>query len=130
MIFVDTSAIYALADLGDANHAAARARFESILAAGETLLSHNYVFLESFALLHRRLGLEAALRLAEDWRAFETHWIDRELQDEAVRSLGRSGRRHRSLVDELSFLVMRRRGVNTAFAFDDDFAAEGFTLFA
>lgn len=33
-----------------------------------------------------------------------------------------------SLVDWTSFLVMRRRGITTAFAFDADFAAEGFQV--
>ena len=36
------------------------------------------------------------------------------------------GQRAVSLVDWTSFLVMRRRGISTSFAFDDDFAAQGF----
>jgi predicted nucleic acid-binding protein len=33
------------------------------------------------------------------------------------------------LVDHVSFIVMRSRGVDTALAFDPDFEAEGFRLF-
>jgi predicted nucleic acid-binding protein len=33
-----------------------------------------------------------------------------------------------SLVDQISFLVMRRRQVDTAFAFDPDFVSAGFHL--
>ncbi|HYT77414.1 MAG TPA: hypothetical protein VEL79_21840 [Vicinamibacterales bacterium] len=40
------------------------------------------------------------------------------------------GRRRLSLVDHVSFLVMRRRKVSTAFAFDPDFTSAGFQLFA
>jgi predicted nucleic acid-binding protein len=39
-----------------------------------------------------------------------------------------AGRRKVSLVDWTSFLVMRRRGISTAFALDSDFAAEGFEV--
>jgi predicted nucleic acid-binding protein len=34
-----------------------------------------------------------------------------------------------SLVDWTSFVLMRRRGTSEAFAFDDDFTRQGFTLF-
>jgi predicted nucleic acid-binding protein len=39
-----------------------------------------------------------------------------------------AGRRSVSLVDWTSFLVMRRRGISTAFALDPDFAVEGFEV--
>jgi predicted nucleic acid-binding protein len=39
----------------------------------------------------------------------------------------RPGRRL-SLVDATSFLVMRREGIVTAFALDEDFVAEGFAM--
>ncbi|MBX6772113.1 MAG: hypothetical protein IRY83_10345 [Chloroflexi bacterium] len=42
MILLDTSAIYALADRGDPNHARAMALFQSALA-DEDLLVHSYV---------------------------------------------------------------------------------------
>ncbi len=34
-----------------------------------------------------------------------------------------------SLVDETSFVLIRRRDTSGAFAFDDDFTRQGFTLF-
>lgn len=37
-------------------------------------------------------------------------------------------RRAPSLVDFVSFEVMRERGITTAFAFDDDFRRQGFEL--
>jgi len=128
MIFLDTSAIYALADKADPNHAAARARFQRILDLDEDLLTHNYVLLESMALLQARLGLSAALTFASDSAQFTIEWVDKRLHASAIAALERSGKRGLSLVDHISFLVMRRLRIKNAFAFDPDFQTEGFQL--
>lgn len=120
--------MYALANRRDAHHAAANERFQALLAAGERILTHNYVILESLALLHRRLGLSAAVELARSTDAFEVEWVNKTIHDEAVRRLGTSGR-DVSLVDHVSFLVMRQRQIATAFAFDRHFVEEGFHLY-
>lgn len=129
MIFLDTSAIYAWADGADPNHAMAVRRLQAILEAGEELLTHNYVLVESVALLQARLGLAAAIKLAKDSAAFVVEWVDDDLHAGGIGELERSKRRHVSLVDHISFLVMKRRNVATAFAFDPDFALAGFQLF-
>ena len=128
MIFLDTSAIYALADRRDPRHAAARAHFETLLSDGETLLTHNYVLVESLALVQHRLGSEAAVKLARSASGFDVVWIDSSLHEEAVRVFARSSRRRVSFVDEVSFLVMKSRSVDIAFAFDPDFVDRGFRL--
>lgn len=129
MIFLDTSAIYAWADAADRNHRTSVRRLQAILESGEELLTHNYVLVESVALLQARLGLAAATSLARDAAAFVVEWVDDDLHAAGVRELARSRKRHVSLVDQISFLVMRRRGVTAAFAFDPDFASSGFRLF-
>ena len=129
MIFLDTSAIYAWADTADPNHAAAVRRLEAILKSGEDLLTHNYVLVEATALLQTRLGVAAATKLAKDSPSFAIEWVDADLHASGVRELERSKKRHVSLVDHISFLVMRRRRVPTAFAFDPDFTSAGFQLF-
>lgn len=129
MIFLDTSAIYAWADAADPNHHAAVRRLQAVLDAGEELLTHNYVLVESLALLQARLGVPAALKLAKDSTAFAIEWVDNDLHASGIRELERSKKRHVSLVDHISFLVMRRRGVTAAFAFDPDFRSAGFELF-
>ena len=80
-------------------------------------------------MIQSRLGLEAALRLSHDRSAFDIEWVDEATHEEAVRRLARARKRQVSLVDQVSFLVMRRRGVRTALAFDPDFEEEGFQLF-
>ena len=66
MIFLDTSAIFALANTNDLNHERAVDLFGRAIAAGESFLVHNYVLLESAALLQRRLSFDSALRLLHD----------------------------------------------------------------
>ena len=129
MIFLDTSAIYAWADTGDPNHRTAVRRLQAILKSGEELLTHNYVLVESIALLQARLGLAAASKLAKDSTAFVIEWVDGDLHASGIRELERSNKRHVSLVDHISFLVMRRRRVATAFAFDPDFTSAEFQIF-
>jgi uncharacterized protein len=129
VIFLDTSAIYAWADTADPNHRMAIRRLQAILERGEALLTHNYVLVESIALLQARLGLAAANKLARDATAFAIEWVDDDLHASGIRELERSKKRHVSLVDHISFLVMSRRHVATAFAFDSDFSSAGFELF-
>lgn len=129
MIFLDSSAIYAWADTRDSNHSAAVARLRAIVSSAEQLLTHNYVVLEAFTLLHARLGLDSAMRFAADCDAFEIIWIDKNVHDAALAEFRKTRKRRISLVDQISFLVMRRRNLITAFAFDSDFTTAGFHLF-
>jgi len=128
VVFLDTSAIYALANSADDNHQRAVRGLQTIIDSGQELLVHNYVLLESAALLHRRLGWDAVSRFLHDASAFQVRWVDEALHhvavDRLVKKKGRS-----SLVDEVSFLVMNEAGTRDALAFDQDFAKEGFTLY-
>ena len=129
MIFLDTSAIYALADKADPNHADAYKKFDLALRAGEIFLFHNYVVVESVALLQARLGHQSALAFLKDAKAFDMEWVDSALHQEALRELEKIGKRGISLVDCTSFVVMRRRGVKKILAFDTDFQDQGFTIY-
>jgi predicted nucleic acid-binding protein len=128
VIFLDTSAIYAWADTADPNHRTAVKRLTTVLDAGEVFVTHNYVLVESIALLQARLGVAAAAKLAEDASTFVVDWVDADLHAAAVNELARTRRRHVSLVDHVSFLVMKRRGLTATFAFDPDFETAGFQL--
>lgn len=126
---VDTAAWFALLDADDANHAAARAHLETVLADGVALLTHEYVLIETIALVQRRLGLGPLRRFVDDLLPLaDVAWVDEALHLEAREALLAAGRRDVSLVDRVSFLVMRRRGVGRAFTFDADFGAEGFEV--
>ncbi|HEY6570822.1 MAG TPA: PIN domain-containing protein [Candidatus Limnocylindrales bacterium] len=126
-VFVDTSALYAYLDARDADHEAATRAFASLRQEGRVV--HNYILVETEALVRARLGVAASSRfLAELVPVLDVEWVTADLHDIALSSLRTAGRRDLSLVDCVSFEVMRRRHVDTAFAFDDDFATAGFRL--
>ncbi len=129
MIFLDTSAIYALADRNDLNHDAALDRFRHALESQEEFLVHNAILVEAAALLQRRLGLESALKFLGDSNKFVIHWITARDHGQAVELLKDRGRRGLSLVDCTSFTVMRHYQVTQVLAFDADFQQEGFDLY-
>lgn len=129
MIFLDTSAIYALADEADPNHERAKRLLEHALEAEEDLLVHSYILVESAALIQSRLGLEQALRFLHESESFSIHWVTPADHHKGVDVLRRRRRRKLSLVDCVSFVIMRRLGVKRALAFDPDFEREGFHLY-
>lgn len=126
-IFVDTSALIAFLDADQPRHAEVIDTWDRAIADEKALFTSNYVLVESFALVQRRLGLEALRALADVLvPMLRVVWVDEELHAAAVASLLTAGRRKLSLVDCTSFELMRRRGLAEALALDDDFARQGF----
>lgn len=129
MIFVDTSALYAYLDAGDEHHAGARATLAGLLDARADLVSSSYVAVETSALVQRRLGAAAVRVLHEDvLPTVRISWIDEATHRAATAALLASPGRGVSLVDHVSFVLMRELGVTRAFAFDADFESQGFEL--
>jgi predicted nucleic acid-binding protein len=126
-VFIDTSAFLAVLDAGDRNFEKARRAWEKLVGSAETLACHNYVLVEASALVQRRLGLAALRVLEEDVLPLvQTIWVDEDVHRAAVGALLAAADRSLSLVDCVSFEVMRRHGIRTAFAFDAHFAERGF----
>jgi predicted nucleic acid-binding protein len=126
-VFVDTSALYALLSVSDRDHERARTTFARLLD-DEPLVSHNYVELETISLVHARHGRRPLPRLRALLDVIECVWVDEELHAAAWERVARRGRTGPSFVDLVSFEVMARLELTTAFAFDDDFATEGYSL--
>lgn len=126
--FVDTSAIYALLDADDANHAAAAEWFGGA-GRGQHLVTHNYVIVESAAIVHRRLGPTASRGLFDQLiPVFDVSFVDPALHATAVKAWLSGGTRRSSLVDWVSFELIRRHVVEQAFAFDEDFNSQGIAV--
>lgn len=87
------------------------------------------MLVETTALAQRRLGLEAVRALRDDLvPVLRVAWVDEDLHATALTALVAAGRRSVSLVDHVSFELMRRRGVRRALALDRHFAEQGFEL--
>ena len=127
MTLIDTSALYALADRRDPNHEAARRIRDSLRRRERTVLTHSYILVEATALFGRRLGRQAVAALVAEMDSLEILWVDERLHRAALEAHLR-GRLRISFVDQVSFLVMRARGIGEAFAFDRDFVDAGFRL--
>jgi uncharacterized protein len=119
-LFVDTSMWYAAADRSDASNSRAKA----VLAAGEPLITTDHILVETWTLIHHRLGPRAAERFWEGLRsgAATVETVGAADLDSAW-EIGRSYRdQDFSIVDRTSFAVMRRLGIERAASLDDDFA--------
>lgn len=128
MIFVDTSALLAFLDRDATRHEEVVASIARVLRERGGV-THNYILVETEALAHRRLGVGSARRLLGDVvPALEVVWVDADLHASAVTAHLRALRRRSSLVDQVSFELMRRRGIRSALALDRDFDREGFDL--
>ena len=122
---IDTSALYALLVENDDAHAIASAAVDDVLREG--LITHNYVVVEAASLVDRRLGRAAARELLDRLLApVDVAFVDADIHRLAVAAF--SAGAAASLVDCVSFEVMRRRGITRAFAFDRHFADAGFEL--
>lgn len=62
--------------------------------------------------------------------ALFVEWVDAGLHAEALSALLAAGQRSVSLVDHVSFELMRRRNVRRALAVDRQFETQGFELLA
>ena len=124
-ILVDTSAVFALLDRGDANHPAARRALARLKKQRLEPLLTNFLIAESHALLLARLDAAIARR----WLLTNVWPIERvsEADEARARSIvARYTDQSFTYVDSTSFAVMERLGLKSAFAFDPHFRQYGF----
>jgi predicted nucleic acid-binding protein len=127
MMFVDTSAFYALLDGDDAEHSRALKVWEGKPPGEGGLATTNYVVLESMALLQSRLGMPAVRGFRDAILPLvRIEWIDEVVHAQAVSAFIAADRRGLSLVDLSSFETMRRLGIRSVFTFDRHFRQYGF----
>lgn len=128
-VFIDTSALLAVLDRSDRYHAAAKPRWISLLESEDNPVCHNYILVETSAVVLRRFGLEALKLFERDIvPVFQILWVNREIHEAAVGAQLLADKRSLSLVDCVSFEIMRRSGLRTAFTFDSHFAEFGYKM--
>jgi predicted nucleic acid-binding protein len=129
-VFVDTSAWFALESRRDANHQRAADLLPS-LARSRTLVTSNHVLGESYTLMRKLLGHDAATKFISSLkrsRRIEILFTPQELETKAFRLLEKYDDQRFSFVDATSFVWMKKLRLAEAFTFDKDFAAAGFIL--
>lgn len=128
-VFVDSSAWYALRVANDGQHAAARRILERLARQAAALHTSDWCLVETLALISRRVGASDSIT-AGNWilrgGAVRVHSAGEDL--DAAWQLYGSGAGKVSLVDCGSFALMKRLGIERAFAFDEDFAAAGLAV--
>ena len=128
-VFADTSALLALLNDKDEHHAAAARAFRKLQTRRSLLLTTSFVLVETYALLGRRLGMDAVRAFRADMAPLlDVVWVDQTLHEAGLDLLLKQRRRQLSLVDAVSFVVMTQRRLDEAFAFDPHFEQEGYSL--
>jgi predicted nucleic acid-binding protein len=126
-IFIDTSGLIAVLDKDDASHAEAAKTWIDILTSSETIVTTNYVLVETCALVQNRLGMKAIKVFQEDiFPVLQIEWIDNAVHHAAMGIMLSALRKKLSLVDCVSFETMRLLGIATAFTLDRHFKEQGF----
>ena len=121
-IFVDTSAVYALADDDDSLHKKA-SDFYSSLKSNVQLIISDFVLLESWSLINNRTGRHAALTFYEDALSGVFDIIKVRHSDllAAKRIMRKYADQDFSLVDCTCFSLMESLNIDCVFTFDSHF---------
>lgn len=129
-LFVDTGAWFALADKSDQYHNQAIEIYGDLLR-DYRLLTTNLVISETYTLMRRALGHQAAIRFVDNIEASPRVikiYSDSTHEEQAIDILRQYHDQDFSYTDSVSFAVMKQYGAVKAFAFDRHFITAGFTL--
>lgn len=116
--FVDSSALVALADAGDASHAAAVAAYRELIEAGYLLFTTDIILAEAYDLLRAGHGAEVARRWLQACRIAVYPVEERDLARARQRLLAADPAPAYGLADAVSLVVIDRLGVTDVFAVD------------
>lgn len=125
-LFVDTSAWFAFANRDDPEHKGVAALLGN---SQGRLITSNFIFDETVTLCLYRLGHAVAEKVGcvlLDSARVDLLRITPEDENVAWKLFCKRPDHTYSFTDCTSFVIMRRLGIRTAAALDDDFASEGF----
>lgn len=126
-VFIDTSALFAFLDKDDQDHSEVVKAWDELVESKSAFITTSYVLLETFILLQNRLGLAAARDFHQNIASLlEVEWVSCEIHDAAVTAVLSAGRKNLSIVDCVSFNIMRRLDLTRAFSLDAHFREQGF----
>jgi uncharacterized protein len=128
-IFIDTSAFYALIDRSDGFHEQAKELWPDLLNDRIVLLTSSFVVFETISLLQSRIGFEAARLWYRDMLGVvDVRWVDQQSNQRANDLWQNLGTNSASLIDCVSFIIMRSDRIQTIFCFKPYFSIKGFQV--
>jgi len=128
-LFVDTGAWFALADKSDQFHRKAVDIYPKLLRNYSHLRTTNLVIAETYTLIRRTLGHQAATTFLENIAASPRVikvYSDSVLEEKAEDILRKYQDQDFSYTDAVSFAVMKQYVIQEAFSFDQHFVTAGF----
>jgi len=130
-VFLDTGYVLALELANDQNHRLVTDHWRRLVGALPLLVTTSYVFDEVVTFFnsrgHHEKAVEVGNRLLQS-AAIEMIHVDEELLERGWHYLARHQDKRFSLTDCLSFVVMERMGIATAFTVDHHFEQAGFQI--
>lgn len=134
MLFVDTSAFLALVNEKDNNHLAST-RFLEEIKNGKVkikkIITSDYIIDETLTRIRYAVGHKEAVEWGQDIltsNVVEKVGVGRELFEPAWELFKTYEDKKLSFTDCTSFAIMKIRGIEKVFSFDDDFERVGFKL--
>lgn len=130
-VFVDTGAWFAIADKSDQHHQSAKEHLRSILESGDRLVTSSLVVHETVMLLSRRLSKVAALKfldLIDKDENVEVMHGDAVVEQEAYQIFRKYAEHDFSIVDCVSFVLMKNHSLRRVFTFDKHFRTMRFSV--
>lgn len=131
LVFVDTSAYYAIADPRDQDSARARETLRRLASGGTELITTNFVVAELYALFITRGNRENARRMLLMFDRSRLTTVIRASEDDEQRAKAivlQYDDKDFSLTDAISFAVMERLGITHAFTLDRHFRQYGWLV--
>ena len=129
-LFVDTSALVALADRKDQRHRPATA-FLHALPPSVRFHTSNYVVDETVTRLRAMAGVEVAVRAADAlWSSelYQIHTVDQAIERRALQVMRKYAGHRLSFTDCTTVALLEHLGMDRVFAFDDDFLKLGYQM--
>lgn len=134
MIFVDTSAFLAIVNEKDDNHRAAK-RFLEEIKRGKVkvkkIITSDYIIDETLTRIRYSVGHKEAVEWGNGILAskvIDRMEVGKEIFELAWNIFAKYEDKKLSFTDCTSFAVMKKRGIEKVFAFDEDFERMGFVL--
>jgi uncharacterized protein len=128
-VFVDTSAFLAILNKDDQFHELAAKKWLEIINSKNILFCSNYILVETIALLQKRFGTDAVCLFTRNIQPLvNVVWVEEQVHNLGISILKSVNKHDLSLVDCVSFEIMRQMSIEEAFTFDNHFVEQGFKV--